>query len=79
MGVDRRDFLLALGTSLAASGIPAAAVAPAPVPSRPDKPLNVVLMICDDLGYGDLGCLWLEYPDAAPGPVGRTGDALHAL
>jgi len=40
----RRDFLAAAGAALAA---PAAAAA---------RPLNVVIIFCDDLGYGDLGC-----------------------
>jgi len=40
----RRDFLAAAGAALAA---PAAAAA---------RPLSVVIIFCDDLGYGDLGC-----------------------
>jgi len=42
--INRRDFLAAAGAALAA---PAAAAA---------RPLNVVIIFCDDLGYGDLGC-----------------------
>ena len=62
--MDRRKFLATAGASLAASslkGIPhrnadAAIKSNAhPTSKRPHQP-NVIVIICDDLGYGDIGC-----------------------
>lgn len=62
MPIDRRDFVKSLAASFTAPAISSALPAlgsepntPAPQAGRQRHP-NVVLMICDDLGYGDLGC-----------------------
>ena len=58
--INRRDFLYSVGASLATPGlaemhVPSEQPSPrAAAPSRPAKP-NFIVMICDDLGYGDLG------------------------
>ena len=64
MALDRRDFVKSLVASmampaadagLAEAGQPVTVHAPRKQ-KKPNKKPNVVLMICDDLGYGDLRC-----------------------
>lgn len=68
--MDRRQFLALVSSGVAASveplGISAALTSAGQADSaqqaeRPRYP-NVILMICDDLGYGDLGCYSSKIP-----------------
>jgi arylsulfatase A len=69
MSLDRRDFVKSLAASIAVPAVPSA-IAPLnyaeaasnPRPGNVRGPKHVVLMICDDLGYGDLGCYGSHLP-----------------
>jgi arylsulfatase A len=79
--MDRRKFLALMSSSAAAatraSAVPlrsllatqAAAIAPRTL----GRPLNVVLMICDDLGYADLGCFGSKLPTPNLDRLAREG------
>ena len=58
MPLDRRTFVKSLGASFAAPAVASAMIAPAPAKRQP----NVIFMICDDLGYGDLGSYGSNLP-----------------
>lgn len=67
MALDRRDFVKSLVASVAAPSLASTMTeaqqhSPASGHARKQKKPNVVLMICDDLGYGDPHCYGSNLP-----------------
>ena len=54
MDYARRDFLKTTALATAAFGVPH--LSGCSQSSDADKPPNFIVISCDDLGYGDLGC-----------------------
>lgn len=79
--MNRRDFLVSATASLAASTLTAEANSGArptaqtdtrTLPVKPNRP-NVIVMICDDLGYGDVGCYGSKIPTPNLDRLAATG------
>ena len=88
--MNRRDFLAMMSSGVAASS----AISGLPLPEshaatgsfrNRRRPPNVILMICDDLGYGDPGCYGSDLPTpnldamAAEGLRGTRFNAAHPI
>lgn len=64
MEINRRSFLASMAATLAVPKAEGAVPAPQTThhPDTSKRPRNVVLFICDDLGFGDLGCYGSHLP-----------------
>jgi arylsulfatase A len=69
--MNRREFVILMSSGVVASGgtpakalplLETKAAAALLRPQKRQRPPNVVFMICDDLGYGDLGCHGSKLP-----------------
>src|SRR3569623_364557 len=83
--MNRRTFLSSLAATTAVPGAAISSVAPVSSDAEKThisvrkslagnhKPKNVVLMICDDLGYGDLGCYGGSLPTPHLDSLAKNG------